>query len=365
MERCVFVSYVDKDKDIAEQMCEFLEKKGVKCCYKHRDIPVDEHDNQMFESSFIESSSCIVIILSNSFVKSDKIKSLTSYADKCIIFTIDNVNLEECGLAAVTSVNAFKHPTKMFGHVLSEIKKLIGDSKNKYSACAVISIISIIFLFMLALFAYERTVNEDEEKSFSEYKDISQNDFFEKYMQARQSQIIETELPFGKAEYGISLHEWERCIKRMLDEEDITLDEKRVNGIILPKHVRVFEMDTSKDLRLILNPLFDDSKGLYILIAKVERKAGLSQKPYSLLDEVLTDIIGVSNKYLYYDKYHVLEEGQIASFYSLIKNNELVNVREIDPSYVEIVYINAPCIPKDIFENDFIASQVNNRLFFK
>lgn len=362
MERCIYVIYADEDRDIAEQMCEFLERKKVKCYYKHRDIPAEEYDNQMFESSYIESSSCIVAIISNNFVKSDKIKSITYYADKCILFTIDNIILEECGLAAVTSVNAVKHPTKMFGHVLPEIKKLIGDSKkHKYSISAVVSIIGIIFIFALAFFTYDRTINPNEKNNFSEYKDISLNDFLEKNMLARQSPIIETELPFGKTKYGISFQEWQNCMKRMADDEGLTMEYKIEEGVVLPRDLSIVEINTSKNLRITLEPQFNEDGALYALITKVERIDGFSKNLRSLLDEVLTEIVGISDKYSNYEKYHVLKEGQIRPFYCLIKNNELINVRVTDAYNVEIYYINVPCMPKDQFDADYMAYQFHKR----
>lgn len=98
MENSVYICYDDPDEKIAGQMCEFIEKKGIKCFYRHRDVPSDEQDNLMFEESSISDSNCVVAILSESFVKSNRLKFAKASVAKCVVFSIDDLDLKAFGL---------------------------------------------------------------------------------------------------------------------------------------------------------------------------------------------------------------------------------------------------------------------------
>lgn len=362
MENFVYICYDDPDEKVAGQMCEFIEKKGIKCFYRHRDVPSDEQNNLMFEESSISDSNCVVAILSESFVKSNRLKFAKASVAKCVVFSIDDLDLKAFGLTNAKKINAANHPKKQFGHILPEINNYI-DVKKKIVFWKRMIIGVVAFLSVLILVSYLYTTGEvkAEEPSISGYIDISQTEFLEKNMSARQSSVIEKNLPFGKVQYGMSVQDWQHCMDRMLENEGVTNENKNGNIIMLPGDKQRMELDTSKDFRLTLEPAYNEKGKLYALYTRVERKSGTSRITRSLIDEVLTEIIGASDKYSGYAKYHILREGGLTPFYCLIKNNEKIIVRSIDTYNVEITYANVPAIPKDIFESDYLTFQFNKR----
>ena len=360
MEKNVYLSYADCDEGIAEQMCDFLERKGIKCVFKRRDIPKDEHDNIMLESSFIDDSDCIIIILTHAWAKSGKFKSLKNYADKCIAFVVENVKLTEHELDVIKKVNAVKHTSKMFGHVLSEVYKFVGNPKKSNNIIGIACATIILLLFSLVLYMSNMNESKNSEQSFPGYKEISPEDYFEKYKAARQAATTETYLPFGKAKYGISPHEWDMCMIKLTANAGAAFEEIRENGIRMPGEKRDYEFETSNKLHFVLKAEFDKDGALYSLAIDVSRKAEDSLPQRLLIEEVLTEILGNSNKYSDYDKYRVLQDG-LSLFYSLIKNNEQIIVRYIDESTVQIVFKNVPCIPEEVYQEDTLVYHFINK----
>lgn len=362
MGRFIYICYSNSDEPIAREMCEYLEKKGLRCFFRHRDIPIDEQDNHMFEESSIDDSSCVVAIVSKGFIESERVKMINNNAEKCVIFAIEHIDMKKYGMEYVKRINAIKYPSRMFGHVLTEIKKYVGDTKGKkHVKCVIGSVMGVLFLLGIAYYTFTTNKFVTEEQNYPEYKDLSQTDFMEKEMIASQSPVLETELPFGRAQYGISRQDWKQCMKKMMDKAGLAMGEESERGFILPGDRISMELNTSKNLSLVLEPAFNEKEELYALFTTIKRKEDMSKNIRPLLDEVLTEILGVSDKYSRYDKFRVLHEGGLTPFYCLIKNNELITIRTVDTNAIQIIYNNVPGTPKDIIEKDYLTFQFNKR----
>lgn len=127
MGKYIYLCYANPDEKIAGQMCEFLEKNGFQCFFRHRDIPADDRDNSMFEESSVNDAACVVVIFSENFVKSGKLELMKTSINKYIAFVVDNIDLKDFGVAEAKKINAVNHPEKMLGHVLPDIKILVGE----------------------------------------------------------------------------------------------------------------------------------------------------------------------------------------------------------------------------------------------
>ena len=362
MKRSVYISYSEIDRKIAEQICSFLEKKDVECFLRHRVIPGNEQDNLMFAESAIDESCCIIIVKSKDWQKAKDVAVVKRCADKCIVFALDDTLENAPAFTPHKTINAANHPEKMFGHLLSDVKTFTGTTHKKHSiAITALAIGGFFIILILAFFLNKGNMENEEEQAYPEYEDISQKDFLEKELQARQSDVIQKDLPFGKAVYGINEQEWDQCMKLMTKETGKPLDNKNENDIEVPRNIHAVEVDTTKGLKITLEPFFNENGSLFVLHTTIERKTGLNQNLRPLLDEVLTEILGVNDKYADYKKWHVLEDGQLSSFYALMKDNEIVNVRSGSSYTVAVDYINVPCIPKETFEHEYLTFQFNQR----
>lgn len=343
MGKSVFICYANPDEKIAGKMCGFLEKKGIQCFYRHRDIPSDDRDNSMFEVSSISDATCVVVIFSESFVKSGKIEMVNASANKCVVFTIENLDLKFNCLAGARKINAINHPEKKLGHILPEIKNFIGyTKKNEYRRGRIVGIFVSLSLIVLAFYLCRTNEVTAEERKFPEYIDISLTNFEEKRMLASQSPITETDLPFVKAKYGYTLQDWQQCMKGIADNAGLGFETRKENGIELPGYTLYVELDFSTGLHLILEPTFNKKGMLNTLSIRVKRKTDFPKYNSPLIDEVMTEIIAANGKYSNYEKYHVIDENQNHLFYCLIKNNHLITIRDIDSYNVLMVFNNVP-----------------------
>lgn len=361
MKKNIYLCYATEDVKIAEQLCSYLEKKGMECFFRSRDIPSDEQDNMQFIGQAIDESGCIVVIVSDNLQNTKEQALINDHLDKCVVFLLDETSAGIKELGGLKCIKATRQPTKMFGHLLPELKKhLDNDSKDRSTIKIVLGTLSIFLITFFALYIFNRGGEDEYKLILPDYKDISQSEMLDKEVQAREAEYLQKELPFGGSSYGISSEEWDLCMRKMCSESGVPFNNEPQNGIELPGDTHIITLSTSKDLTLQLDPRFDDNGKLYTLRTKILRKKGLDQNLRPLLDEVLKEIIGVSDKYKNYEKYHVLKEGQLSEFYSLLKDNEIVTVRSESPYEVEVDYINIPDIPTELFEHEFLTLQFNH-----
>lgn len=362
MKEYVYIIYADADLKIAEQLCEFIEKKGVECFFRNRDIPSNEQENSSFLKSAIEDSACIVAVVSNHPQHAKELEIVKESPDKCIAFVLNTLESKDTTWAKTKKVNATRHPTKMFGHLLQDVKKFVEPTKNNRKSIAIVTgVTCLLLLAFFALFLKNGQDNNNGEMVFPDYQDISQKEFLEKHALCRQSAVIHKNLPFGGVKYGINEQEWDQSMKKMIEKEGLTLNNKNQNGLEVPQNSYIISVNTEKNLILTLTPVFDDNKSLYVLKINVKRKSGIDHSLRPMLDEVLTEIMGVSDDYSDYEKWHVLKEGNLSPFYSLVKDNEVVNIRQEGPYELEITYINVPGIPQDIYDHENLTYEFNKR----
>jgi hypothetical protein len=94
----VFISYSRKDKEIAQEVCHFLEDNGVRCWLDHRDIVVGEKWAKAIVNA-IRDSTVVIAILSehynNSLSSVNEIDLAESWKKPIIPIKIDNSNLSD------------------------------------------------------------------------------------------------------------------------------------------------------------------------------------------------------------------------------------------------------------------------------
>ena len=133
----VFISYSSKDQKIAEGICGFLEKYGIRCFVAYRDIP----KGVVWASAIVDAideSRLMVVVFSKDFnvsTQTDREIELAS-ENKIPILTYRINNAELTGakkfyLKNLNWIDAFPHPENFFGCLYENICKLLNISCAK------------------------------------------------------------------------------------------------------------------------------------------------------------------------------------------------------------------------------------------
>lgn len=366
MEKYIYLCYANSDEKIAGQMCEFLEKKGFQCFFRHRDIPVDDRDNSMFEESSVSDAACVVVIFSKNFVKSDKLKLMNVSTNKYIAFVVDNLDLKDFGVAGAKKINAVNHPEKMLGHVLPDIKMLVGERKLSMKKISVIGFVSLIVLICVLFSIFNHFENDDKELRKPNYKEITYDDFRKLYNKARNTETAQNVLPFRGISFGMTLKEFNYIMDKNIKASDIPYNINDVNGIELPGDAekRPYEFITTTGLKITVNALINENDKLYGIHCLFERNSAVVTNSNPLIDDVVDFMETInSKKYDDFNKWYVTRVGALDPFYCLSKDNEIIIIRQESPTEVVALYRNVPQIPKEIFETDNRTYEFNKRHF--
>ena len=127
----VFISYSSKDQKVAEGICGYLEKNGIRCFIAYRDILKGVVWAKTIAEA-IDDSYMMVPILSDSFNYSDQVdREIELAAENMIpiltyrITNSDFVGAKKYYLKNRNWIDAFPNPEKEFGTLLESVKKLI------------------------------------------------------------------------------------------------------------------------------------------------------------------------------------------------------------------------------------------------
>ncbi len=127
----VFISYSFKDQKIAEGICGFLEKYGVRCFVAYRDIPKGVVWAGAIANA-IDASKMMVVIFSKDFNASPQTDREIELAseNKIPILTYRVTDAEFTGakkyyLKNLNWIDAFPNPESCFGHLRENVCKLL------------------------------------------------------------------------------------------------------------------------------------------------------------------------------------------------------------------------------------------------
>lgn len=133
----VFISYSTNDKKVAEGVCGYLERFGIRCFVSFRDIP-EGADWADCLGNALPDSKTMVAIYSDYFNKSEETTKEINIADQLHIpilpFRLADVPYEGAKmyrLAHRNWIDAFPNPENHFGALLEGIEKLLGTTHAK------------------------------------------------------------------------------------------------------------------------------------------------------------------------------------------------------------------------------------------
>lgn len=122
-----YICYADEDVLTAEAIAHVLEKNGIKCWFKNRDLKVSETVQKISET--IKDSKSFILVYSNSASESNFVKTDTELALSANVpilsFKIDDVEKSE-ELASSHWLDAYPNPEENFRDLVIDTGKLIG-----------------------------------------------------------------------------------------------------------------------------------------------------------------------------------------------------------------------------------------------
>lgn len=132
----VFISYSHDDRKVAEGLCGFLEKNGLRCFIDYRDIPRSAFWARIIPPA-IRDSGMMVAVFSDNYNRSYQVERELSIADKYGIqilpFRINDVpyeGLKSYYFEAINWIDAFPDPEAVFGKLLEDVQYLKKNSDN-------------------------------------------------------------------------------------------------------------------------------------------------------------------------------------------------------------------------------------------
>ncbi len=132
----VFISYSTCDQKVADDICAYLEKNGIKCFIASRDIPAGVAFADYIVKALKESSMMVVVCSKNANVSEHipREVGLASNEKKHILpFLIEDVPLAgnlQYYLVLNNQVKAFPKPEEHFEFLCQNVRKLLGIKKD-------------------------------------------------------------------------------------------------------------------------------------------------------------------------------------------------------------------------------------------
>lgn len=134
----VFISYSSKDQKVAEGICGYLERYGLRCFVAYRDIPKGKVWAAAIADG-IEESSMMVVVFSQNFNRSGQVDRELELAaeDKKSILTYRISNDPFTGakkyyLKNLNWIDAFPNPQEKFGTLYNNVCQLLGKEPMPY-----------------------------------------------------------------------------------------------------------------------------------------------------------------------------------------------------------------------------------------
>lgn len=162
MSHDVYVCYDDKDQEIANKICNHLEKKSYRCWLKSRDVGVGNVIDEMMEA--INNSILMVLVYSEDSKRSNFVNTEVDFAfgenKQIIVYNIDGSNLDgglEFLLKNKPMIEAHPNPEGKFGELVSavnEITKPYVPPFWKRYKIPIIAVVAIVLIAMVGVFVF-------------------------------------------------------------------------------------------------------------------------------------------------------------------------------------------------------------------
>lgn len=132
----VFISYSSKDQKVAEGICGYLERYGLRCFVAYRDIPKSKMWAAVISSSIVDSAMMVAVFSQNFNIskETDREIGIASKNDKAILtyrITDDPFSdTKEYYLGNLNWIDAFPNPQENFGELYDNVCKLLGKTSS-------------------------------------------------------------------------------------------------------------------------------------------------------------------------------------------------------------------------------------------
>lgn len=131
----VFISYSTCDQKVADDICDYLEKNGIKCFIASRDIPAGVAFADYIVKALKESSMMVVVCSKNANVSEHiprEVVLISNEKKHILPFFIEDVPLEgnlQYYLVLTNRVDAFPKPEEHFERLCQNVRTLLGIKK--------------------------------------------------------------------------------------------------------------------------------------------------------------------------------------------------------------------------------------------
>lgn len=155
MSHDVYVCYDDKDQEIANKICNRLERKRYSCWLKSRDVGVGNVIDEMMEA--INNSILMVLVYSENSKNSNFVNTEVDFAfgenKPIIVYNIDGSNLDgglEFFLKNQPMVEAFPNPEDKFAELVSVVNEIAKPQRPPFWKRYKIPIIAVVAIVLIA-----------------------------------------------------------------------------------------------------------------------------------------------------------------------------------------------------------------------
>ena len=162
MSHDVYVCYDDENQEMANKICNHLEKKRYSCWLKSRDVGVGNEIDEKMEA--INNSILMVLVYSEDSKKSNFVNTEVDIAfgenKPIIVYNIDGSNLDgalEFFLKTQPMIEAHPNPEDKFGELVStvnEITKPYVPPFWKRHMIAIIAVVAIVLIVAVGAFIF-------------------------------------------------------------------------------------------------------------------------------------------------------------------------------------------------------------------
>lgn len=132
----VYICYDERDLEMAKDVCDALEDKGIRCWLKNRDAGVHNIVREIMEA--INQSKVMVLLYSNNSKNSNFVNNEVdiAFAQKrsILVYQIDDSKLEgslEFFLRNKPWIKAYPNPEDKFDNLVEDTRKLLKEQKSK------------------------------------------------------------------------------------------------------------------------------------------------------------------------------------------------------------------------------------------
>lgn len=132
----VFICYTPEDEEIAKEICDFFEQKGIRCWFKKRDYSEEDSVSKIID--VIRDSKSVVLVYSDNARNSNfvitEIDVAFSSNIPIVVFNIDDSSISsklEFYLSDKPSIDAFPNAKQHFEQLFKDTTELWGSSDEK------------------------------------------------------------------------------------------------------------------------------------------------------------------------------------------------------------------------------------------